>query len=130
MKFKNGIIEKHEAIQYEPLLTAELSEIKMTDSTARWIKNPNYDKNWHLQKDKFIPGKNWLHDKTQHLIYGWVEEITNGENAGRIEACIPKLVDEDDPNGSDCQILGYFNSVASAMVCVIQNNHPEYGLHL
>lgn len=130
MELKEATIEKHEAMQYEPFLTAGLSEIKMTDSSARWIKNPNYENNWHLEKDKFILGKNWLHDKTLHRIYGWVEEITYGENAGRIEACIPAIYDETDPEGSDCQILGYFDSVASAMVAVIQNNHPEYGIFL
>lgn len=130
MELKDATIEKHEAMQYEPLLTAGLSEIKMTDSSARWIKNPNFEKNWHLEKDKFILGKNCLHDKTLHHIYGWVEEITYGENAGMFEASIPVIPDEDDENSSDCHILGYFDSVATAMVAVIQNNHPEYGLHL
>lgn len=130
MGLKEALIEKHEVVQYEFLLSAGVSEIKMTDSTARWIKNINYEKNWTLEKDQFFLGKNWLYDKTLHRIYGWVEEITYGENAGRIEASIPAIYDDTDSGGPECKILGYFDSVALAMVAVIQNNHPEYGIFL
>jgi hypothetical protein len=110
-----------------PLL-AGLSEIPVENSDAKWIQNPNYENSWHLQKDVLILGKSWLHDKMQHRIYGWIKETTHGEHKGKIEASIPALIDEDDENGSDCQILGHFDSVQLAMSAIIENNHPEYGM--
>lgn len=94
---------------------------------AYWEKNPNFENNWVLKEKKFKLGKNWLNDHNEIRLFGWVEEINIGENKGLIEATIPTISNEDDENLSDSELIGYYTSVASAMVEVVHKNHPVYG---
>lgn len=121
-------ISSNTAIAYEPLLAAGLSEIPVYGSEAKWVQNANYPNNYTLQKKDLILGKSWLHDKTKIRIFGWTEEIAYGDKKGMIEATIPITPDEDDENSSNCEIIGYFDSVASAMANIIERNHPDYGM--
>jgi hypothetical protein len=45
-----------------------------------------------------------------------------GDKKGMIEATIPITPDEDDENSSNCEIIGYFDSVASAMAKINLKN--------
>lgn len=119
-------ISSNTAIAYEPLLAAGLSEIPVYGSEAVWVQNANYPKNYTLCKQDLILGKSWLHDKTRARIFGWTEEVAYGERKGMIEATIPAIPDEE--NESDCEVIGYFDSVASAMATIIERNHPDYGI--
>ena len=123
---QNIQISSNTAIAYEPLLAAGLSEIPVHGSEAKWVKNANYLNNYTLEKKDLILGKNWLHDKTKTRIFGWTEEVAYGEKKGMIEATIPAI--SEDENDSDCEIIGYFDSVASAMANIIEKNHPDYGI--
>ena len=124
---QNIQISSNTAIAYEPLLAAGLSEIPVYGSKAVWVQNANFPNNYTLEKIDYIMGKSWFHDKTKIRIFGWTEEIAYGDKKGMIEATVPITPDEDDENGSDCEIIGYFDSVASAMATIIERNHPDYG---
>jgi len=119
-------ISSNTAIAYEPLLAAGLSEIPVYGSKAVWVQNTNFHNNYILEKKDWIMGKSRLHDKTRTRIFGWTEEVAYGERKGMIEATIPAI--PEDENDSDCEIIGYFDSVASAMAYIIERNHPDYGI--
>jgi len=119
-------ISGNTAIAYEPLLAAGLSEIPVYGSKAVWVQNANFPNNYTLEKKDWIMGKSWMHDKTKLRIFGWTEEVAYGERKGMIEATIPAL--QEDEEDSDCEIIGYFDSVASAMAKIIERNHPDYGI--
>lgn len=121
---QNIQISGNTAIDYEPLLAAGLSEIPVYGSEAIWVQSANYPNNYTLEKKDLILGKSGLNDKTKLRIFGWTEEVVYGERKGMIEAIVPITPDE---NGSNCEIIGYFNSVASAMAAIIERNHPDYG---
>lgn len=123
---QNIQISINTAIAYEPLLADGLSEIPVHGSEAVWVQNANYPNNYTLCKQDLILGKSWLHDKTRTRIFGWTEEVAYGERKGKIEASIPKI--PEDENDGDCEIIGYFDSVASAMATIIERNHPDYGV--
>lgn len=125
---QNIEISSNTAIAYEPLLAAGHSEIPVYGSKAVWVQNANYPNNYTLEKKDYIIGKNRLHDKTKHRIFGWTEEVAYGEKKGRIEASIAIVPDEE--TGEDCKIIGYFDSVASAMANIIEMNHPDYGVSI
>ncbi len=120
-------ISSNTSIEYEPLLAAGLSEIPVYGSEALWVQNANYPNNYALLKKDLILGKSWLHDKTKVRIFGWTEEVEYGQRKGMIKATIPSL-QEDEENESDCEVIGYFDSVASAMATIIKRNHPDYGI--
>lgn len=125
---KEVVLDKNNNIHinyYKELLTDGTSEIPVPDSKAKWVKNANYDNNWSLEEKVFKLGKSWLHDKTELRIFGWTQEVMYGDRKGMIEAAVPMYPDED---GSDCELIGYYNSVAEAMVKIVERNHPEYGL--
>lgn len=124
---QNVQISSNTAIVYEPLLAAGLSEIPIYGSEAVWVKNANYPNNYTLEKRDLILGKSWLHDKTKLRIFGWTEEVDYGEKKRMIKATVPIIPDEDASNGTDCEIIGFFDSVASAMATIIERNHPDYG---
>jgi hypothetical protein len=121
-------ISSNTAIVYERLLAAGLSEIPVHNSEAVWVQNANFPNNYILEKKDYIMGKSWFHDKTKIRIFGWTEEVMYGDKKGMIEATIPITPDEDDENSSNCEIIGYFDSVASAMANIIERNHPDYGI--
>lgn len=123
---KHYQLSSNTAIAYEPLLAAGLSEIPVYGSRAVWVKNANYPNNYTLEKKDYIIGKSWLHDKIKLRIFGWTEEVAYGEKKGMIEATIPALQESEED--SDCEIIGYFDSVASAMANIIERNHPDYGI--
>lgn len=91
---------------------------------SEWVKSPNYENNYTLERREMIMGKNWLHDKTQVRIYGWFEEVAFGDRKGKLEVVVPS-VNEDNPD-EDYRIVGYFDDVPSAMSAVLQANHPDY----
>jgi hypothetical protein len=108
--------------------TIKVSEIPVENSEAKWIRNANYENNWHLEMQVYKMGKSWMHDRTEHRIYGWIEEQTVGIDKGKFEASIPALFNEDDENSSDCQMLGCFDAVELAMSEILERNFPEYGM--
>jgi len=99
------------------------SRIDVENSQSYWSVNANYPNNWTLQKDYFILGKSWGHDKTGFHIYGSVNEIMYGENKGKIEADIPWY---DEETESDRLVLGIFDTVDEAMKAVLERNFPEF----
>jgi hypothetical protein len=109
---QNIKISSNTAIAYEPLLAAGLSEIPVHGSEAVWVQNANFPNNYTLEK--------------KDCIFGWTEEVAYGDRKGMIEATIPAI--PEDENDSDCEIIGYFDSVASAMANIIERNHPDYGI--
>lgn len=116
----------NDKVYYENKLTNNPSEIPVQDSDAVWVQNANYSNNYTLWRKEYVLGKNWLNDKTRTYIYGWVEEVENGENKGMIEATVPTI--PEDGSDGDCEILGYFDSIAIAMENIIKVNHPDYGI--
>ena len=112
-------------INYSELIAAGKSELPVENSEAKWIKNENYDNNWTLEKRVYVPGKNWLYDKNEICIFGWIEEIMFGPNNGKFEAAIPSVPDEEDIFESDSLILGLFDSVENAMINILENNSPD-----
>lgn len=97
--------------------------IKIEGSESYWEKNSNWN-SWTLEKPYFILGKSWGHDKIGTHIYGWVNEITIGENTGKYEAGCPTEYNED--TDSDAESLGIFDTLEEGMERVIERNHPDY----
>lgn len=102
-----------------------MNEIPVKDSIAKWEQNPNYSDDFTLVEREIILGENWLHDKTKVRIYGWIERVKFGDNIGQFEAVIPTINDNGD--GSDIEIIGYFETVEIAMEEILKKNHPNYG---
>ncbi len=97
--------------------------IDVENSQSYWSVNANFPNNWTLQKDYFILGKSWGHDKTGSHIYGSVNEIMYGDDKGKIEADIPYY---DEETESDRLVLGLFDTVDEAMKAVLERNFPEF----
>jgi len=97
--------------------------IDVENSQSYWSVNANFPNNWTLQKDYFILGKSWGHDKTGFHIYGSVNEIMYGDDKGKIEADIPWY---DEETESDRLVLGIFDTVDEAMKAVLERNFPEF----
>ena len=112
----------------EPLRLAAVSScasgrIDVENSKSYWTLNANFPNNWTLQKDYFILGKSWGHDKSGFHIYGCVDEIMYGEDTGKIRATIPWY---DEETESDMLEIGVFDTVEEAMKAVLERNFPEY----
>ena len=97
--------------------------IDVENSQSYWSVNANFPNNWTLQKDYFVLGKSWGHDKTVFHIYGSVNEIMYGDDKGKIEADIPWY---DEETESDRLVLGIFDTVDEAMKAVLERNFPEF----
>lgn len=97
--------------------------IKIEDSESYWEKHSNRN-SWTLEKPYFIIGKSWWYDKMGTHIYGWVDQVTIGENAGKYEAGCPTVYNEE--TDSDAEDLGIFDTLEEAMKIVLERNHPDY----
>lgn len=121
---QNIQIKGNTAADYQQFLELEFSEIPVYNSKAIWIQNSNCKNNYVLEKRYFFTGKCLIHVEKEIRIFGWTEEIMFGEKKGMIKATIPIIPN---PEG-DCEVIGYFDSVASAMASIIERNHPDCGI--
>lgn len=97
---------------------------KIPDCQAVWEKHFSQN-SWTLLDNHFeLAGyRKKKHDGWVMDIYGWVEEITWGENIGKFKAGHPMPYDEE--TGSDAVELGIFETMEAAKESVLKHNHPN-----
>jgi hypothetical protein len=98
------------------------------DNDAIWEKHFSQN-SWSLLRKHFeLAGyKGRRYDGTITDIYGWVEEITWGNNIGKFKAGHPKPYDGE--NDSDAIELGIYDTVEEGKAAVLKSNMPPYGYY-
>ncbi len=107
---------------------SENTVIKLPDHQAYWEKHSSMNdwvlihKHFELMGYRKRPYDGFVMD-----IYGWVNEITGGEEQGKFKAGQPTYYNKE--TDSDAIELGIFNTLEEGMKAVLDNNFPSFGCY-